>query len=81
MKIPLQVSFHGIEPSTALEARIREKARKLERFHSRLTSCRVIVEAPARRRHAGRLYRVRIELNAPGSTSGTSFLASCSVSR
>ena len=36
MQMPLQVSFHGMEPSPAIEARIREKAAKLERFHDRI---------------------------------------------
>lgn len=66
MNVPIQISFHGMEPSPALERRIREKARKLERFHDRLTSCHVVVEARARRQHSGRLYRLLIELKAPG---------------
>ena len=31
MEIPLQINFRNMEPSAAVEARVREKAKKLER--------------------------------------------------
>jgi ribosomal subunit interface protein len=65
MKLPLQISFRGMESSPALERRIREKVQKLERFHDRLMSCRVVVEARTRRQRKGKLYQVRIDLKAP----------------
>jgi ribosomal subunit interface protein len=66
MQIPLQVTFRGLPPSDAFEARIRERASKLERFHGRITSCHVVVEAAHRHRHKGNLYNVRIDLRVPG---------------
>ncbi len=66
MDIPLQVSFRNMDRSEAVEARVREKAEKLEQFYGHLTSCRVLVEAPERRRHKGKLFHVRIELGLPG---------------
>jgi hypothetical protein len=39
MQIPLQISFRNMDPSPAIEARIREKAAKLERFHDRIIGC------------------------------------------
>jgi ribosomal subunit interface protein len=66
MQIPLQVSFRNMDPSSAVEADVREKAARLERFHERITSCRVIVEAPHRRHHKGKLYEVRIDITVPG---------------
>ena len=39
MQIPLQISFRNMDPSPAVEARIREKAAKLERFHDRIVGC------------------------------------------
>jgi len=66
MQIPLQISFHGMEPSPTIEARIREKAAKLERFHDRIVGCRVVVEAPHRHHHHGKLYNVRIDISVPG---------------
>ncbi len=66
MQTPLQVSFQNIEPSPAVEARIREKAAKLERFHPRIIGCSVVVEAPHRHHRKGKLYNVRIDISVPG---------------
>ncbi|MBI4184793.1 MAG: HPF/RaiA family ribosome-associated protein [Proteobacteria bacterium] len=66
MQIPMQIVFHGMEPSEAIERHIRAKAAELEQFHGRITSCRVVVEAPHRHHHKGRLYAVRVDLTVPG---------------
>jgi ribosomal subunit interface protein len=66
MPIPIDVSFRNIEPSPAIEARIREKAAKLERFFDRGISWKVVVEARHRHQHKGKLYNVRIHLALPG---------------
>jgi ribosomal subunit interface protein len=66
MQQPLQISFHDVDPSPALEARVRELAAHLERFQDRITSCHVHIEAPHRRHHQGQLYDVRIQLRVPG---------------
>jgi cold shock CspA family protein len=55
-----------MEPSPAIEARIREKAAALERFSNRITGCRVIVEQEHRHHRQGNLFRVRVEIDAPG---------------
>ena len=54
MQIPLQISFRNMDPSPAVEARIREKAAKLERFHDRIIGCTVVVEAPHRSQNQGK---------------------------
>jgi ribosomal subunit interface protein len=61
----LEITFRNIDASPSVEAKIRERARELERFHDRIVSCRVIIEAPNRRRH-GDLYHVRVDLKIPG---------------
>lgn len=66
MKIPLQITFHGIPPSEAVEAKIREKADKLDRFHSHIMSCRVAVEAEHLHHHQGNKYHIRIDITTPG---------------
>lgn len=66
MQIPLEIVFQNFEQSDAVEARIREKASRLERFHDRITNCRVVVEQASRRRHKGKMYAVRIDLTVPG---------------
>lgn len=65
MQLPLQITFHEMDPSAAIEASIREHAARLERFYDRITSCRVLVEAPHRRHRHGNHYRVRIDLKVP----------------
>ena len=59
MEIPVQVTFHDIDPSQAIETRIRDRTAKLERFKDRITGCRVVVEAPHRHRYKGRPHRGR----------------------
>jgi cold shock CspA family protein/ribosome-associated translation inhibitor RaiA len=65
MQLPLQITFRGMSPSPAVEAAIRERAGKLEQFFERIMSCRVVVEAPHRHKHKGKLYSVRIDLKVP----------------
>ena len=67
MQIPLQISLHGLKQSDALYNAIREKAARLERYHDRITSCRVVVELAGRHKRHGRQFTVRIDLKVPGS--------------
>lgn len=66
MMIPLQISFRHMDPSPALESRIRDEAAKLELFHEHIISCRVVVEAPHQHQQKGKLYHLRIDLKTPG---------------
>ena len=66
MQIPVQITFRGMETSPAVESRIRDKAAKLDSFYDRITSCRVVVEAPHRHHHKGKLYLIRIDMTVPG---------------
>ncbi|MDO9139735.1 MAG: HPF/RaiA family ribosome-associated protein [Methylobacter sp.] len=65
MQIPLQITFRGIPSSDAVEAKIREKASKLDRFHPHIMSCRVAVEAEHQRHHQGNQYHIRIDITTP----------------
>jgi cold shock CspA family protein len=65
MAVPLQITFKGMEPSQALEARIREKAAKLERFEGDILRCHVTVEAPHQHHRQGHLYTARVEVFVP----------------
>jgi ribosome-associated translation inhibitor RaiA len=67
MQVPLRVTFRGMEPSSALDQRIREKAACLEQFCDDITACHVIVEEQHRHHHQGRLFHVRIDLSVPGT--------------
>ncbi len=66
MQLPIQITFRHMDPSPALETRIRERVTKLEQFHPRLMSCRVVVEQEHRRHHQGNLFLVRVDLTLPG---------------
>jgi ribosome-associated translation inhibitor RaiA len=66
MQTPLKISFHGIEPSEALEARVRDHAEYLEHLCDRITSCQVVIDAPHRHSHKGQLYEARIQMRIPG---------------
>ncbi len=66
MPVPLQIVFHEVDRSEALDSHIREKTTKLESFHPNLISCHVSVEQPHRHKHQGKLFNVRISLHVPG---------------
>ncbi|HYD49530.1 MAG TPA: HPF/RaiA family ribosome-associated protein [Terriglobales bacterium] len=61
----VQITFRGIDSSAAIEAKVRERAAKLERLYPRITSCRVAVEAPHGHHHKGKIFHVRIDLTVP----------------
>jgi len=65
MKLPLQITFRHMEPSPALESRIRELAARLEKFSAHVMHCHVIVEPPAHHQHQGALYDFRIDITLP----------------
>lgn len=67
MQIPVQIAFRGMDSSPALEARINAKAEKLEQYHDRITSCRVVVEAPHQRSRKGKLYVITVDVTVPGA--------------
>ena len=51
MQVPLQIRFHNMAASEAIEARVRERAARLERFFDAIISCRVTIEAPHKQPH------------------------------
>ena len=67
MPFPVEITFHRMQPSAAIESRIREKAAKLERFYDRIMNCHVVVEAPHSHHHKGKLYHVSINIKVPHS--------------
>lgn len=66
MQTPLRVTFRHMPSSAAVEARVSEHVGRLERFHHRIISCHVVVEAPAGHRRKGAPFGVRVELVVPG---------------
>ncbi|WP_455235090.1 HPF/RaiA family ribosome-associated protein [Thiogranum longum] len=65
MKLPLEIVFRNLEPSDAVEAKVRERAEKLENFCKDIMRCEVVIEAHHKHHHQGNLYHVRIDLTVP----------------
>jgi len=66
MNIPLQITFQDIEPSEAVEAKIRDAAAKLEKFYPDIMSGHAAVSAPQKRQRKGKHYHVRLDFSVPG---------------
>jgi ribosomal subunit interface protein len=67
MNAPLQITIRGVRRTESIEAKIRERAEKLERFFDRITRCHVIVEPVRGRGRHGTPFDVRINLSVPGA--------------
>ena len=66
MQLPVQVTYRGMESSAAIEDAVRDRAAKLEQFHPRIMSCRVVIEQPARHKGQGKEFVVHVDLKVPG---------------
>jgi len=64
MLLPVQVTFRNIEDHAGLDDYVQKEATKLERFYSRISSCRVVVERQ-QRATSSKLFHVRIDLGVP----------------
>ena len=65
MTVSPTITFRHLDPSPALEAKVREYAEKLDKYYDRIMSCRVIIEAQHRHHHKGNLYHVRFDVTVP----------------
>ncbi len=68
MQSPLQVSFHQIDHSDAVEDFVEKKVEKLERYCDRIIGCKVAVDRPPHHHHKGNPFHVRLEVSVPGDT-------------
>ncbi|MDJ0387566.1 HPF/RaiA family ribosome-associated protein [Roseomonas sp. E05] len=66
MDRPLEIAFHNMPSSSALEAEIRQGVDKLQKRYSHLIGCRVSVEALHQQHQTGNVYEVHIVLSVPG---------------
>lgn len=66
MKLPLQITFHNLEHSPAIETLVRERARRLDSYCKSIMNCRVVIEAPHRHHRRGNAYVIRLDLTVPG---------------
>ncbi|HEX2530920.1 MAG TPA: HPF/RaiA family ribosome-associated protein [Burkholderiaceae bacterium] len=67
MVIPLQIVFHNLAPSAAIEAEIRKRAEKLDQFSDQIMHCQVTVDVDGKHKQQGRLYEVRVDITVPGT--------------
>ncbi|HWF63629.1 MAG TPA: HPF/RaiA family ribosome-associated protein [Rhizomicrobium sp.] len=67
MDIPLELSFHNMQPSDALKAAVQKHVRKLDSLKSHLIGCRVVIEMPHKNHRTGQnLPDVHIVMRVPG---------------
>ena len=65
MQEPLQISFQNMDSSEALEQRVREHWARVERHYDRITSARIVIQAPHRQPHKSTL-GISISIGVPG---------------
>jgi cold shock CspA family protein/ribosome-associated translation inhibitor RaiA len=65
MQESLQISFHNMASSEALEARVREHWAKVERHYDGIISARIVLEAPHKQPHKSTL-GITISIGVPG---------------
>jgi cold shock CspA family protein/ribosome-associated translation inhibitor RaiA len=63
--MPVQITFRGIDHSQAIEAAIRQRAARLERFSEQISRFHVVVDMPHKHRHRGNHYAIRIDITTP----------------
>jgi ribosome-associated translation inhibitor RaiA len=66
MQKPIQIVLKNIERPQAVREQVRAAAAALEKFHARITSCRVSVTNPDTRHAKGALFDVHVALTVPG---------------
>ena len=67
MDIPLELSFHNVEPSDAIKQSVQAHVNKLEKFHDHIIGCRGSIEMPHKSQKAtGNPPDVHIVVRVPG---------------
>lgn len=69
MNAPVEVHFHGLQKSAAIEQRVQEKVAKLAKHCGRMTRCRVVLEAAQRNAQKPKVYNIKIEIGMPRQRS------------
>src|SRR3954452_6818303 len=66
MEIPVEIVFHNMPSSPAVEQEIRDRVEKLDRMYNHLIGCRVSVEHLHRQHRTRKVYEVHIGSRVPG---------------
>jgi ribosome-associated translation inhibitor RaiA len=67
MTFPLQITFRNMPTSQIFENRIRELARRFEKFSSHILHCAVVIQLPHQSSRKGDVFDVHINVTVPGS--------------
>lgn len=62
---PIEIQFHNLDHSPAVEERVREKAEKLGQFFDGILYCHVWIEMPHKQHEKGNLYNVKVQVEIP----------------
>ena len=65
MEYAPDVVFHNLEPSEFVEIAAPEKIDKLVELDPVIVRCRVVIDAPHKRKHQGHFYEVRVIAKSP----------------
>jgi cold shock CspA family protein len=65
MRVPLEISFHGISRSEAIEQLVRNDSAKLEKVCDHLISCRIGIKQDQKSRNTANPFKIRIEMRVP----------------
>jgi cold shock CspA family protein len=66
MQVPVQVVLNKVPQAAAVREEVLKAASVLERFHPRVTACRVGISNPEARHRQGGLFDVNVVLRVPG---------------
>lgn len=65
MRNPVEISFHGVSRSAAIEDMIKKDAEKLERVCDDMVSCRVGIKLDQKSRATNNPFKITIEMRVP----------------
>jgi hypothetical protein len=63
---PVQITFHGVRRSEAVEELVHAQVADLTRFHPRIHGCRVVISPAEGHAHAGG-FHVQVRVAIPGN--------------
>jgi len=66
MERPLEIAFHNLQPSPAIESELRQHVEKLEHRFGGLIGCRVSVERLHSQHRTGNVFEVHVTLSVSG---------------
>ena len=65
MQVPLEISFHNMDHSDAMEAQVQDRVMRLEKHTDSIVACRVVFELAHRQPHRSPV-SISIKLHMPG---------------